>query len=277
MGCYDLAMRSFLMISLSLMTFAALAQTPVQVTVAPPPPPPPSTPVTGPDPVADEIARRSIDILGGPAWEKARYVSFTFNLDRGGQPAASFQQRWDRTTGLYRVSGKDPNGVPFVIVENVNTKSGRAWQNGVEVLEPAALQELLAVGYRRFVNDTYWLLMPLKMLDANVRRSSLGERSDACGRKWDVLRLIFDQGAGVPTDTYWAWINHETGIVEEWDMKLQGTPADQPAVEVFFHDFHRVGGLLISTKREVKGKNQTVRLDDLIVLSDVPKGAFDVK
>ncbi|MEA2237627.1 MAG: hypothetical protein QOC81_2351 [Thermoanaerobaculia bacterium] len=269
-------MRSLLMISLSLMTLTALAQTPVQVTVAPPPSAP-LTPVTGPDPVADELARRSIDILGGPAWEKARYLSFTFNLERNGQTSASFAQQWDRTTGLYRVSGKDPKGVPFVVVENVKTKSGRAWQNGVEVRDPAALQELMTLGYRRFINDTYWLLMPLKMLEPGVRRSAMGERTDACGRKWDVVRIIFDQSPGVPTDTYWAWINHDSGIVEEWDMKLAGTPADQLPVEVFFHDFRRVGGVLISTRREVKGKNQIVRLDDLVILPEVPKGAFDVK
>lgn len=269
-------MRSLLMISLSLITFAALAQAPAQVTIAPPPSAP-LPPVTGPDPVADELARRSIDILGGPAWEKARYLSFTFNLERNGQTSASFPQQWDRTTGLYRVSGKDPKGVPFVVVENVNTKSGRAWQNGVEVRDPAALQELMTLGYRRFINDTYWLLMPLKMLEPGVRRNAMGERTDACGRKWDVVRVIFDQGQGVPADTYWAWINRDSGIVEEWDMKLAGTPADQPPVEIFFHDFRRVGGVLISTRREVKGKNQTVRLDDLVILPEVPKGAFDVK
>jgi hypothetical protein len=275
-GCYDLSMRSLLMIALSLITFSAFAQSSAQVTIGTPPGPA-LEPVTPPDPVADDLARRTIDILGGPAWEKARFLSFTFNLERNGQVAASFPQQWDRTTGLYRVSGKDPKGVPFVVVENVNTKAGRAWQNGVEVHDPAALQELLSIGYRRFINDTFWLLMPLKMLDPGVRRSSLGERTDACGHKWDVVKVIFEQGANVQTDVYWAWINRDTGIVEEWDMKLQGAPANELPVEVFFHDFRRVGGLLISTRREVKGKNQVVRLDDLQVLPEVPKGAFDVK
>jgi hypothetical protein len=265
------------MIALSLITFSTFAQSSPQVQAGQPPSASMAAPVAAPDPVADELARRSIEILGGPAWEKARFFSFTFNLARNGQTAASFSQQWDRTTGLYRVSGKDPKGVPFVIVENVNTKVGRAWQNGVEVHDPAALQELMLIGYRRFINDTFWLLMPLKMLDPGVLRSAAGERTDSCGRKWDVVKVIFDQGPGVPTDVYWAWINRDTGIVEEWDLKLQGTPANAPPVEVFFHDFRRVGGLLISTRREVRGKDQVVRLDDLTVLAEVPKGAFEVK
>jgi len=40
------------------------------------------------------------------------------------------------------------------------------------------------------------------------------------------------------------------------------------------HDYRRVGGLLISTRREMKGKNQFIRLDDLVVSKDVPAGAF---
>ncbi|MEA2162995.1 MAG: hypothetical protein QOK37_1122 [Thermoanaerobaculia bacterium] len=272
-------MRALLMIALSLATFSALAQSPAQVTIGKPPSAPlaPVEPVTPPDPAADELARRTIGILGGEAWEKARFFSFTFAIERNGQVTASFPQLWDRASGFYRVSGNDPKGVPFVVVENVATKTGRAWQNGVEVRDPAALQELLSIGYRRFINDTFWLLMPLKMLDPGVGRVGLGERTDSCGHKWDVLKVIFDQGPGVPTDVYWAWINRDTGIVEEWDMKLLGTPADERAVEVFFHEFRRVGGLLISTRREVKGKNQIVHIDDLKVASEVPKGAFDVK
>ena len=57
---------------------------------------------------------------------------------------------------------------------------------GVEVTDLPALKELLALGYRRYNNDTYWLLMPLKMLEPGVHRSSQGERTDAAGHKWDV-------------------------------------------------------------------------------------------
>jgi hypothetical protein len=266
--------RYWLSTVLFLFPLSLAAQAPAQVTIAKPP----SAAVTdpgAPDPVADELARRAFDILAGPAWEKARLFSFTFNLERNGQPGVSFAEVWDRVTGDYRVSGKEPNGVPFVVIENVRTKGGRAWENGVEVKDAAALQNLLTMGYRRYINDTYWLLMPLKMLEPGVRRTSMGERSDSCGRTWDVVRIIFDQAPGVPTDVYWAWINRDSGIVEEWDMKLQGTPPDEHPVEVFFHDYRRVAGVLISTRREVKGKNQTVRIDELKITSEAPKGTFE--
>jgi hypothetical protein len=223
---------------------------------------------------ADDVARRAVEAQAGSAWEKARYFAFTFNVDRDGKIAASFPEKWDRATGDYHVSGKDQKGDALVIAMNVNTMKGRAWKNGVEATA-AELPDLLLFGYRRYINDTYWLLMPLKMMDAGVHRTLDGERSDASGRKWDVVKLTFDQGVGLsPGDVYWAWVNRDTGIVEQWDMKLQGTKPDDPPVAVKFHEFRRVGNVLISTAREVVGKKQTVRLDDLVIANEVPKGAF---
>ena len=135
------------------------------------------------------------------AWDKARFLSFTFVVERNGQVAASFPQQWDRVTGNYRVSGVDPKGVPFTVVLNTKTKTGRAWQKGVEVTDLPALKELLALGYRRYNNDTYWLLMPLKMLEPGVHRTSQGERTDAAGHKWDVVRLTFDPASRSPTSS----------------------------------------------------------------------------
>jgi hypothetical protein len=217
---------------------------------------------------ADDLARRALDVLAGPAWEKARYFEFTFNVERGKERVTSFPQRWDRTTGNYRVSGRDPKGNDFVAIMNVNTKKGRVWLNGEEVRD-SRLDDTLALGYRRFQNDTYWLLMPLKMIDAGVKREAMGERTDSCGRTWDVVKVTMEN-----ENTAWAWINRDSGIVEEWDMRLQGAP-DEPPVQVMFHDYARYAGLLISTRREVRNKKQTVRLDDLMVSSEVPKGAFE--
>jgi hypothetical protein len=221
---------------------------------------------------ADAIARRAIETMAGPAWEKARYIAFTFNVVRDGKIAASFPQRWDRYTGQYRVSGRDPQGNDFVVVINTNTKHGHAWKNGSEVTEAS----MFDLGYRRFINDTYWLLMPLKAMDPGVHREAVGERTDSCGHTWDVVKLSFDQGVGLtPADVYWMWVNRDSGLVDEWDMHLQSMKPEEPPLSVYFHDYRRIAGLLLSTSREVRGKNQTIRLDDLTVSSEVPAGAFE--
>ena len=227
-------------------------------------------------PSADELARRSLEVMAGPAWDTARYFSFTFNLDRmGGPRVASFPQRWDRVTGDYRVSGVDPQGKKFEVIMNLKTKQGKAWVEGAPVTGDK-LTEALKLGERRFINDTFWLLMPLKMLDSGVHRAYAGARDDACGHTWDMVRLVFDPAVAIgPNDVYWAWINRDTGLVDYWDMKLTGAAPDDPAVAVTLRDYRRVGGLLISTRREAPAKKQIVRLDDLQVLAEPPKGAFE--
>ena len=216
---------------------------------------------------AEALSRRALDAIGAPAWEKSRYFEFTFSVYRGDERVTSFPQRWDRVTGEYRVSGTDPKRNGFVVIMNVNTKKGRAWLNGEEVHD-SRLDDTLALGFRRFTNDIFWLTMPMKIIDAGVKREAVGERTDSCGRTWDLLKLTADN------DTHWAWINRDTGIVEEWDMKLQSSPPDDPPVQVMFHDFARYGGLLISTRRDVRNKNQTVKLEDLKIANETPKGAF---
>src|SRR5438067_5385460 len=73
-------------------------------------------------PNPDTLAKHAIDAQSGTAWEKARYFSFSFDVDRNGTRAASFPQRWDRYTGDYRVSGRDKEGRDFIVVMNTNTK-----------------------------------------------------------------------------------------------------------------------------------------------------------
>jgi hypothetical protein len=103
-----------------------------------------------------------------------------------------------------------------------------------------------------------------------------GQRTDSCGRTWDVLKLTWDPGAGLTAgDIYWLWINHDTGVVEEWDTKSGASQPQDPPIQLIFRDYRRVGGLLLSMRREVKGKNQVIRFDDLKVLPQAPKNAFD--
>lgn len=222
-------------------------------------------------PTADSVARRAIDVLAGPAWNDARYLAFTFNVEREGKIVASYAQRWDRFTGDYRVRGKNRDGDEIVVVMNINTKQGKGWKNGAEVADP---KDLLTFGYRRFINDTYWLLMGYKTFDPGVTRAYDSEKTDAAGRIYDVVRLSFSNVGLTPGDVYWMWVNRDSGLVDEWHMKLEGDkPEDEPSI-VLFHDYTRFSNLLISTRREIKGKNQFIRLDDITVAKDVPKGAF---
>ena len=223
-------------------------------------------------PTATEIARRSFDAVAGSAWDQARYVAFTFNVDRDGKNIASFSHRWDRWTGDYRVEGKDRDGKQFVIVMNVNTKQGKAWVDGVEQTDNA---ELLKRGYGRFINDTYWLLMPAKMLDPGVKLEYAGTKHEADGRTLDGVKLSFENVGLTPGDQYWVWVDRKTGLVELWQMQLEGMKPEDPKREHVFREYQKVGGLTLSmSKPSVDGKMR-IWFSGVDVRKDVPKGAFE--
>ncbi len=222
-------------------------------------------------PNADDVARHALKSLAGTAWEKARYIAFTFDVEREGKIIASYPQRWDRYTGDYRVSGKNREGKDVLVIMNINTKQGKAWVDGVEVADP---KDQLTFGYRRFINDTYWLLMGFKTFDPGVTREYAGQKKNEAGQDYDLVKLSFDKVGLTPGDVYWMWVNRQTGLVDEWDMKLEGSkPEDEPSV-VLFHGYRKFGGLMISTRREMKGRNQFILLDDITIASEVPAGAF---
>ena len=226
-------------------------------------------------PSADDLAHRTVDLLGGGgALDRARYFSFTFKVEKNNQ-VASFPQQWDRVTGDYHVSGRRPDGIPFEATINVKTGAVHGTIEGRAVSSPDELKKLFQFAYERYVSDTFWLLMPLMMLDPPFARAYDGERNDTCGHTWDLLKLTVEVKPGnPPAGIYWPWISRTTGMVEEWDMKPAGLKADQPPIEVIFHDYRRVAGLLISLRREMRGLNQSVRFDDLVILPETPKGAF---
>ena len=222
-------------------------------------------------PTADSVAQRAIDVLAGPAWDDARYFAFTFNVEREGQILASYKQQWDRFTGDYAVSGKNREGDELRVVMNVNTKQGRAWKNGQPVADPA---EQLTFGYRRFINDVYWLLMGFKSFDPGVTRAYDGQKTNDCGAVYDVVRFSFQDVGLTPGDVYWMWVNRRTGLIDQWHMKLEGSKPEDPPSVVMFQEYRRIGGLLISTRREIVGRKQFILLDDITVSKDVPASAF---
>ncbi|HVT04147.1 MAG TPA: hypothetical protein VHL58_12335 [Thermoanaerobaculia bacterium] len=219
---------------------------------------------------AQSIATRSMDFMAGNEWSKVHYIAFTFNVVRGGNIAVSYPQRFNPVTGDYRVSGKDKEGHEFVVVMNVYSREGKAWVDGKP---PADAKPWLDKGYGRFINDTYWLLMPHKLLDPGVHLESAGEKTDQ-GHVYDVLKLSFDGVGLTPGDQYWVWIDRDTHLIRYWEMLLQDMKRDETPERWVFHDFERKGGLLLSTRKTTADGATEIRLSDVDVRQDVPAGAF---
>ncbi len=215
------------------------------------------------DAKADAVGKEFLAALGGEtAWDKARQLKFDFVVEREGKTVARFSHAWDRYTGDYRVSGTDKAGAPFIVFFNVNTKQGKALVNGTPV-EGEEKEKLLKTAYGRFINDTYWLLAPWKIFDPGVTLAYEGEKPCPGSRTCDVLKLSFDNVGLTPKDIYWLWITRDGRQMVQWQYVLNGAQ-EEPTTAVW-KNWQKMGGMSLSTEKEIVGKNAVIRFENMSV------------
>lgn len=198
------------------------------------------------DPKALEISRAVMKAMGGEqAWNNLRFLRFDFASVRDGATNVIRSHWWDKYTGRHRVEGKTREGEPFVVLSNINTRQGDAWKNGVK-LEGDEERTFLDNAYASWVNDTYWLIMPYKMNDPGVILAYAGEE-ELDGRMYDKVMLSFDNVGLTPNDKYWAWINRDTHLMDQWGFVLKG--GDGPPAIYRWNDWQKHGGVLLSPER----------------------------
>ncbi|MBC8012098.1 MAG: hypothetical protein H7067_18595 [Burkholderiales bacterium] len=134
------------------------------------------------DAAGDALGRSVVEAAGSARWSEVRRVAFTFNVEVGGELKVSARHEWDVASG-----------------RDVVTVSGVSTAIDVRAAAPAAEPEKSA--YARWVNDAYWLLMPLKVMDPGVTRADLGAK-DFQGKPHRALQLTFAGVGLTPGDTY---------------------------------------------------------------------------
>lgn len=226
---------------------------------------------TDSDARAIEIAQAVVERMGGwQAWDRTRWLTWKFF---GGR-----RHWWDRRTGDIRIEGSFGRGDEareMLFLMNVNSKTGRVWESGEEVTDAARLAELLQRGYEVWINDSYWVVMPFKLLDPGVTLKYAGERTLDGGRAADVLQLTFD-GVGVtPQNKYEVFVARDNGLVEQWSF-FASAEDEQPRFTLPWTDWRRFGEVLIATRHQNPSEQEPEPADwEIDVLGEVPDGLFD--
>jgi len=175
---------------------------------------------------ADTLAMRVYEASGGPAaWQALRYLRFNYAILRERQADHIVHHFWDRGAGDYRLEFPGPGGFPYVVLFNVNTRAGHAYWQGVE-LDPTETARQLEAAYRRYTNDTFWLLAPFKLFDPGVQRGYLPDSSTAT---YDVVHLRLPDADLLPSDEYWLYIDKASGRLATWSYVAEGDAPDAPA------------------------------------------------
>ncbi|MFB6230255.1 MAG: hypothetical protein ABEL04_03780 [Salinibacter sp.] len=228
---------------------------------------------------ADSVAHRLLRAHGADAWATAPYLRFNFGVETPNGTQIVARHLWDRTTGDYRVewsSSPDSSYVALVNVREVENErpTGTVYLNG-EKLTGSAGKEARKRAYGRFVNDTYWLLAPLKTFDPGVRRTYLPDSSTT---EHDVVRLTFGDVGLTPDDRYWLYISTETGRLDRWAFHLQGMPDKAPAPSFDWTNYTTLeapgGTVRLATRKEAIGRNQAILTNQVALPDSLPEGAF---
>lgn len=202
---------------------------------------------------ADEAAAKGQQLAtdlwkasGGDNWAKVREVHFTFAVEQEGKPLFSAQHVWNVAAGTDEVKWKDKEGKDHHVTANLGT--------------PATDGEEKA-GYARWVNDSYWLLAPLKVRDRGVSVEAGGPK-DLKGATYETLRLKFDNVGLTPTDQYVFYLDPKTKLPVAWDY----IPESGTGMQATWEKFKSFGGLNLATEHNFNGK--TIKLTDIKVVAE---------
>jgi hypothetical protein len=183
---------------------------------------------------------------GGENWAKVREVRFTFVVEQEGKPLFSAQHVWNVAAGTDQVKWKD--------------KQGKDHQVTANLFAPPSDDEGKAA-YARWVNDSYWLLAPLKIRDRGVK-VEMGGLKDLNGVTCETARLKFDNVGLTPTDQYVFYIDPKTKLPRAWDY----IPQSGTGMQATWEKFQSFGGLNLATEHNFDGK--TIKLTDIKVVTD---------
>lgn len=186
------------------------------------------------DPHARALAESVVANLGGwEAWERTRYLQWSFF---GGRRHA-----WDKKTGDWRL---DDGG--NVVLMNVGTRAGRAFESGTEVFDPVRKQDLLDQAWGKWINDSYWMFLPWKLLDPGVKLRHLGAAALADGAPAQVLELTFQDVGLTPKNRYLVYVGDESGRIEQWTF-FPDAVDEKPRFTLPWKGWKRVGRIQLCT------------------------------
>ena len=209
------------------------------------------------DPKAIEIADRVMEALGGRKnWDNTHYITWKF-----------FGRRlhvWDKWSGNLRLEDKN-----LLVLMNLNTGKGRAWEKGAEIIQPDSLTKKLQFAKSAWINDSYWMFMPYKLKDSGVTLKYRGEETLENGNKCDVLQLTFRDVGDTPQNKYYVYVNQESHLVIQWSY-FSNAEDPEPRFTLPWLNWQKYGNILLSD-----GRGRPSKMEDIAVFEYLPALVFE--
>jgi hypothetical protein len=223
---------------------------------------------------SEPIVRALTDAMGGQAtWDRLPCFRFDFVLVKDGKEAQRYSHWWDKRRGRCRVEGPDERGRQVTAIFNLSDRKGLAFIDGIGESDSAKVADILNWGYERWVNDTYWVMMPFKLRDPGVRiRYSRPDRT--LQAKYDVLEVTFVPGTGLTSDDhYWLYVNRTSHLIDRWDYLLTGRKP--PPSSASWEAWSSIGAVKLSLQRRFEGKPIMLRFENAATPETFDESVFN--
>ncbi len=190
----------------------------------------------------ESLATQVMKAAGIENWPHVSRVKFTFNVTVDGKRKVRATHDWDVR------NGKD------IVKWDGKIATADIWY-------PDRNEGDAVVAYKRWVNDSYWLLAPLKLGDKGANVRDAGERIIG-GESLPALELSFGDVGLTSNDRYVLYIDPSTKLLKYWDYM----PDENTKKTARWEDYVESGGLNLATRREVG--NAVITITDLEVTTD---------
>lgn len=208
------------------------------------------------------LAKEIVEAVGGlKAWNNPNWnISFDFVVVSGGKEVARYSHQWLRSQDRYVVSGKNREGKKWrVQFSSFSSHQGTATVDDRETPDTLTAK-MLDMAYGRHINDTYWMLMPFKLLDSGVYHH-LENDTTIGGKRYRVLGLSFGKVGLTPGDRYWLYVDPATKHVVRWRYMLQSGREG----EFTWERYTRFGPLQISLVKRAADGSSEIRFENVHV------------
>lgn len=190
------------------------------------------------DAKAIALAKRVLDDNGGKAsWDKIHYISFDY-----------FGRRywfWDKFNNLYRIESPSRS---LRAAGNIDGSEIHLWLRGELVTDTDTLAKYKDFANKVWINDTYWLIFPFKLLDPGVKLKYLGDCMADSVTNTTCIELTFEKVGVTPQNKYIAYIDTLNLEVIKWDFYESATDS-LPAIENPWTDYRQYGNIKLSGGR----------------------------
>lgn len=266
-------MNTLEILSIALLVGACASATPGPSS-EPPPMEPGSRPFTVPKTPAYDLARRVAWTAGFDQFPKVEQLDFTFVVERNGERAFTAKHRWDRANNRARIAWTDKDGHAKDAVLDVTSRNARGTVDGEKVVGDAE-QALAKEAYARWINDTYWFLLPVKLFDEGTHLEMEDPREYE-GKPHQILHITYDAGTGLTSgDEYWLFVDPDAFRIVRWEMKLQGQT--EPPRGLSWAAYRPVGPLLLAHEHLSDDGTTNIIIEDTAAHREIDESAFVIE